>query len=101
MGFFSKLFGPKVDWADLIQNQKAKIVDVRTPAEFRGGHIKGSVNIPLNTLANSTKKLKKMEPVILCCASGMRSGQAAGMLKSQGFTQVYNGGSWHSLNRHV
>lgn len=101
MGFFSKLFGPKVDWADLIQNQKAKIVDVRTPAEFKGGHIKGSVNIPLNTLPGATKKFKPNEPIVVCCASGMRSGQAANMLKAQGFTQVYNGGGWHSLNRHV
>lgn len=101
MGFFSKLFGPKVDWADLIQNQKAKIVDVRTPAEYKSGHIKGSINIPLNTLPASIKKLKSTEPIVLCCASGMRSGQAANMLKTQGFTQVYNGGGWHSLNRYV
>lgn len=101
MGFFSKLFGPKTDWSDLIKNQNAKIVDVRTPAEYKSGHIKGSVNIPLNTLSASTKKLKGTEPIVLCCASGMRSGQAVSILKSQGFTQVYNGGSWHSLNRHV
>ena len=101
MGFFSKLFGPKVDWADLIHNQKAKIVDVRTPAEYKSGHIKGSVNIPLNTLPSSTKKLKSTEPIVLCCASGMRSGQAANMLKAHGFTQVYNGGGWHRLNRFV
>jgi rhodanese-related sulfurtransferase len=84
MGFFSKLFGPKVDWAD-----------------HKSGHIKGSVNIPLNTLPASTKKLKNTEPIVLCCASGMRSSQAVSMLKAQGFTNVYNGGGWHSLNRHV
>lgn len=101
MGFFSKLFGPKHDWVDLIQNQKAKIVDVRTPAEFKGGHIKGSINIPLNNIANAQKKLKGKEPIVLCCASGMRSGQATQILKSKGFEAVYNGGGWRSLQRHV
>lgn len=101
MGFFSKLFGPKHDWADLIQNQKAKIVDVRTPAEFKGGHIKGSINIPLNNIASAQKKLKGKEPIVLCCASGMRSGQATQILKSKGFDAVYNGGGWRSLQRHV
>ena len=101
MGFFSKLFGPKHDWADIIHNQKAKIVDVRTPSEFKGGHIKGSQNIPLNNINKAHKKIKGKQPIVLCCASGMRSGQAVQMLKSQGFTDVYNGGGWRSLQRHV
>ena len=102
MGFFSKLFGPKHDWADLIHNQNAKIIDVRTPAEFKGGHIKGSLNIPLNNINKAQKKIKsKQHPVVLCCASGMRSGQAVQMLKSQGYTDVYNGGGWRRLQRYV
>ncbi len=101
MGFFSRLFGPKHDWADLIHNQKAKIVDVRTPAEFKSGHIKGSQNIPLNNIHSAQKKLKGNQPIVLICASGMRSGQAVHILKSQGFTDVYNGGGWRSLQKHV
>lgn len=101
MGFFSKLFGPKVDWSDLVHNQKAKIVDVRTPAEFKGGHIKGSINIPLNNIHGADKKLKGNEPIILICASGMRSGQALHILKGKGFHQVYNGGGWRSFQRHI
>lgn len=99
MGFFSNLFGPKIDLNDLIKNRKAHIVDVRTPGEFRSGHVRGSVNIPLNNIANADKKLKGRSPIVLCCASGSRSGQAARILKTKGF-EAYNGGSWMKVNRY-
>ena len=79
----------------------AKIIDVRTPGEFAGGHINGSVNIPLNTLVGTITKFKKDEVIITCCASGMRSRSAKGILQSRGFTKVYNGGSWYSLTKYV
>ncbi len=75
----------------------AVIIDVRTPGEFQGGHIKGSKNIPLNTLGNQIDSIKKLnKPVIACCASGMRSAQATSILKSNGI-EVINGGGWSSL----
>lgn len=97
MGFLSNIFGggPKVDLKEMVK-QGAMIVDVRTPAEYQGGHIKGSVNIPLQILDKNIAKLKKDKPVITCCASGMRSGSAKSMLKAKGF-DVYNGGGWNSL----
>lgn len=103
MGFFQKLFGlkPSVDLADLIQNKKAVVVDVRTPAEFKGGHVKGSINIPLMSISSAQSKLKGKSPIVLCCASGNRSGQAVGILKSMGFNEVYNGGSWRSVSKYV
>ncbi|MDX1905950.1 MAG: rhodanese-like domain-containing protein [Bacteroidia bacterium] len=88
--------GPAPDWATLVQ-KGATIVDVRTPGEFAGGHIKGAVNIPLNTLSQKMGKLKKDKPVITCCASGARSSAALDMLRSAGFQEVYNGGGWMSL----
>jgi phage shock protein E len=99
MGFFSKLFGggqPKVSLADLIQ-EGATILDVRTKNEYREGHIKGSLNIPLNDLAANLNKINKNKPVITCCASGMRSGAAKTLLKNKGFERVENGGSWLRL----
>jgi rhodanese-related sulfurtransferase len=45
-------------------------------------------------------KLKKDKPIITCCASGMRSGSAKAMLQSNGFAQVYNGGSWTNLKKY-
>ena len=76
-----KLFGigPKVDLAEVIANG-ATIVDVRTSSEYAGGHIKGSLNIPLAALSSQMAKLKKDKPVITCCASGMRSASARSTL---------------------
>ena len=89
-------FGPKVDVSALIK-AGAKIVDVRTPAEYQQGHVKGSINLPLQTLPNNLSKLKKEDVIITCCASGVRSGAAKRLLKSYGFQQVHNGGTWKSL----
>lgn len=88
--------GPATDYAELMQ-KGAQIIDVRTPAEFNGGHIKGSVNIPLDNLQKQLSKIKKNQPVITCCASGMRSGAAKQMLQANGYAEVYNGGGWASL----
>ncbi|MBS1621075.1 MAG: rhodanese-like domain-containing protein [Bacteroidetes bacterium] len=100
--FLKKLFGagPKTDYKALLQNG-AQIVDVRTAGEYQGGHIKGSVNIPLNSIGSQMKKLKKDKAVITCCASGMRSASAKNILKSGGFTEVYNGGGWMSLQNKI
>lgn len=75
------------------------IVDVRTRGEYKSGHIKGSKNIPLDEIKKSAHNLDKHKPVIVCCRSGMRSGQALGILKSAGFERVHNGGGWTNLQR--
>ncbi len=90
--------GPKTDYAQL-KKDGAQIVDVRTKGEYATGHIKGSVNIPLDSLNKNLKKLNKTKPVVTCCASGMRSASAKGILKSNGFNEVHNGGGWTSLER--
>lgn len=92
--------GPKVDLKELMKNG-AQIIDVRTRDEFQGGHIRGSVNIPLQNLSDNLSKIKKGKPVITCCASGMRSASAKSILKSNGFTEVYNGGGWMSLQNRI
>lgn len=90
-------FGPKVDYAELM-SRGALIIDVRSKGEYSGGHIKGSVNIPLDRLSSEVNKLKdKNKPIITCCASGMRSASAKSILKSAGISEVYNGGSWAGL----
>lgn len=72
----------------------AVIVDVRTPQEFLAGHNPTSINIPLDRFLASVGDLSKEKPVILCCASGARSGAAAAILKAQGFQKVVNAGPW-------
>lgn len=90
-------FGPSVNYAELVKNG-AIILDVRSKGEFAGGHIKGSVNISVDTLRSNLAKLKdKNKTIITCCASGMRSATAKSILQSNGYLNVYNGGGWNSL----
>ena len=97
-----QIFGLKSgkDYAQLVR-KGAVILDVRSTGEYNSGHIKGSINIPLGRLNNDISKLQKQEPVITCCASGVRSGAAKSILKSQGFTEVYNGGGWINLQNRI
>lgn len=98
MGLLQKLFGIGGPSADLGQKIKegATIIDVRTPEEFRSGHVKGSVNIPLDKLQGQLGRIDMKKPVITCCRSGARSGMAADLLKRNGF-ECYNGGPWTSV----
>ena len=91
---------PKTDYKELLKNN-ATIVDVRTKNEYQGGHIKGSINIPLDTLSSQLAKLKKDKVIITCCASGMRSASAKSILNSKGYPAVYNGGGWVSLQKQI
>jgi rhodanese-related sulfurtransferase len=88
----------KMDLQELINSDKVSIVDVRTPMEFTEGHVNGSINIPLNDLVERVEELRGMQPLVLCCASGGRSGQATDYLQVQGFEEVYNGGGWTNVN---
>ena len=81
----------------LIKEKKANIIDVRTPAEFMGGHVAGSINIPLQEITARLDEIRKMENIVLCCASGGRSGHAAEFLKQQGIA-CENAGSWLTVN---
>lgn len=96
------LFGMETtDFAALVK-QGATVVDVRSKGEYAGGHIKNSINIPVDQLAANLARIKdKNKPIITCCASGMRSSSALTILKNAGYTQVYNGGGWMSLNNKI
>lgn len=97
-----KLMGMNTtDYARLVE-QGALVVDVRSVGEFSQGHIQGSVNIPVDRIAQHADQLKAQnKPVITCCASGMRSERAKSILESKGIAEVYNGGSWQGLNRKI
>ncbi len=78
----------------------AKVVDVRSPAEFADGAYPGAVNIPLPTLPARMNELgAKDTPIVLYCASGARSGQAMRFLKQNGFTDVVNAGGLDDMPR--
>ncbi|MBS1636714.1 MAG: rhodanese-like domain-containing protein [Bacteroidetes bacterium] len=84
---------------ELISSGQANVIDVRTPAEFMGGHVAGSKNIPLDELPEHLDELRSMKHIVLCCASGNRSGRAASFLK-QNQIDCENGGSWMDVNRY-
>jgi rhodanese-related sulfurtransferase len=74
------------------------IIDVRTPQEYRMGHIQQAVNIPLELISKNADKIRKIgKPVITCCQTGSRSGRAARRLRKKGIPEVLNGGGWVSL----
>lgn len=77
------------------------IVDVRTPAEFMGGNVAGSINIPLNEVVDRADEIMALrQPVVFCCASGGRSGQATSYFRAQGL-ECENGGGWMEVNMKV
>ena len=82
---------------ELINDSQTTIVDVRTEEEFSEGNVKGSINIPLHEVVDRVEELKKIQPLVLCCLSGNRSGQATDFLQAQGCDQVYNGGGWETV----
>ena len=84
----------------LLSEQHGTIVDVRTPQEFRSGHVEGAINIPLQEIQEKLPEMKNMmKPLILCCASGSRSDQAVQFLSQQGI-ECFNGGSWMEINQY-
>jgi len=81
-----------------INLKEATIIDVREPFEFEEGCVKGSVNIPLGQVPQKVEEFKAMKkPLVLCCASGGRSGQAVQFLEANGVEDVYNGGGWNMV----
>ena len=102
MGFFSSLFssGPNPEVVKML-TEGAIVLDVRSPAEFSSGHVAGSKNIPLQELGRHTKDIKAWnKPVVICCRSGARAGQALGVLQQAGVSCV-NGGGWTKVNAAV
>ena len=82
-----------------IDIKAATIIDVRTPGEFMMGNVEGSINIPLDEVSSKVKEFKNIEGnLVLCCASGGRSGQATTFLQQNGFSNVYNGGGWQTVD---
>jgi rhodanese-related sulfurtransferase len=101
----------KVDFTKLAQKSTTIIIDVRTPEEFSEGHIKQSINIPLQIFSDFPsafsfgfpsqviEDLRRFETIILVCRTGNRSGQAKELLEEKGFENAYNGGAWDEFQK--
>jgi rhodanese-related sulfurtransferase len=98
-GIFKNLFGPE-DNGQLKEaiKERAFLVDVRTPAEFSAGSVKGAVNIPLDKISAQLAKFKGKKHIVVFCRSGNRSSQAKNILEQNGFQNVINGGTWQLVN---
>ena len=79
------------------QSKNAIVIDVRTKEEFQASSNPNSKNIPLDQIEVSVKNFDLSRPIIVCCASGYRSGVAAKIIKKHGFQSVLNGGSWRNI----
>ena len=99
LNFIKSLFGgDSTSPFDELRAQGAVVIDVRSPGEFAGGHAKGAINMPLDGLDSKVSAIKKLrKPIILCCASGMRSGRAMALLSSKGVSDLHDAGSWKKL----
>ena len=87
-----------MDLFELLSNETVQIIDVRTESEFKDGHVNNSRNIPVDQVPNFVDEFNNMpKPIVLCCASGARSGMATEYLSKAGVTNVYNGGSWKNV----
>ena len=77
----------------------ALVVDVRTPGEFRSGHLPDAKLIPIDQVSARIGEFgqDKTKPIVVYCKSGSRSGNAERILKSAGFTNVHNGGGFNAL----
>ena len=102
MNIFKQLFGGSepVDLQGIIDDG-AFLVDVRSPGEFAQGHVKGSVNIPLDTVQTRLAQFKEKKNIVVFCRSGNRSSQAKTILEQSGFSNVVNGGTWEDVNQYV
>lgn len=77
--------------SQLVNQQNARLIDVRDPAEFKAGHISGSENIPYSRVSERLEELKKdlQRPIVVICNIGQTAGTVGGQLKTVGLTQVY------------
>ena len=80
-----------------LKKNGATFIDVRSAGEFANGNAPGTINIPLQELGSRLGEIPKSSPVVLCCASGTRSGMAKLMLKRKGYQNVYNIGTWRKF----
>jgi phage shock protein E len=81
--------------------QGAKVIDVRSEGEFRGGHLPGAINIPLDRLRDEIARIApdKEQPLLLHCLSGTRSGLGKTSLSKMGYRNAFNLGSYGRAER--
>ncbi len=84
----------KEELKDILQQQSAHVIDVRTPEEYEAGHIPGVPLKPMQEVLDWMNELNPRDAYVFVCRSGSRSQQVAAFLQEQGFAHVanYSGG---------
>lgn len=80
----------KLEAIELLKNNSATLLDVRTDEEYAEKHLENSIHIPLNELSDRLNELDKEKGYITFCRSGVRSKSGALILQDNGFKKVYN-----------
>ena len=95
MGIFSHFMAAVSGKKAVELPTNARLIDVRSHAEFVTGHVDGAFNLPLDRFNHEIQRIvpDKATPVILYCRSGARSGHALSVMRQMGYQQVFNGGS--------
>ena len=73
---------------EILKKENVTIIDVRTEEEFSEGHLENSINIPLHEVQDRVEELRLMQPMVLCCRSGQRSGRSNGIPSISGIDRV-------------
>ena len=101
MEIFKKPYNREKITIKSILQEGATVVDVRSKKEFETGNVPDSINISLSDLKDNIEFLRTKQPLVLCCASGMRSSMAVKELKENGIEHLINGGSWQEVNEQM
>ena len=87
------------DLKKILAMSNVNLIDVRTVNEFQSGSVANAINIPMSEVTSRLEEMRELEPMVVFCKSGNRSGQVEAYLKQNGVQEIANGGGWLDLNK--
>ena len=87
------------DLKKILSMSNVNLIDVRTVNEFQSGSVANAINIPMSEVTSRLEEMRELEPIVVFCKSGNRSGQVEAYLKQNGVNERANGGGWLDLNK--
>jgi rhodanese-related sulfurtransferase len=87
------------DLKKILAMSNVNLIDVRTVNEFQSGSVANAINIPMSEVTSRLEEMRELEPMVVFCKSGNRSGQVEAYLKQNGVKEIANGGGWLDLNK--
>lgn len=87
------------DLKKILAMSNVNLIDVRTVNEFQSGSVANAINIPMSEVTSRLEEMRELEPMVVFCKSGNRSGQVEAYLKQNGVKEIANGGGWLDINK--